>query len=268
MALALNADETAPGMTEKELERVRLLLSTYQDGSGGQRKGQAGTIPDWRNYERVIAVAFGGKAPENKAIFDVHITHPEGFRYGISCKMKKELRRSLRPNGRVYIEVSNAVGTFMDTIAHYSNGLTVDNYRHYPTETGAAVLTTVQQLHEAAGTGQGGPMTLSRSSYLVLQWSAEGFYRFYQYPIRLPDASTLTWTFPSDKRIRGVDHNGEVVIDWYRNAGQLKYYPLRIQALWASKLFTLEPLPRGIDEYGMLVRAKEYFPDQWKACNE
>lgn len=75
--------------TPSELEKLRLILSTYQDGTGQYRdkNDPERTIPGWKDFERATAFAFGGYAQENKAIFDV--VFPEStnskISYGISC---------------------------------------------------------------------------------------------------------------------------------------------------------------------------------------
>ncbi len=45
--------------TKSEFERLRLILSTYQDGTGMEAKG---TLPGWRDFERAIEATFHGYA--------------------------------------------------------------------------------------------------------------------------------------------------------------------------------------------------------------
>ena len=59
--------------TKNEVERIRLILSTYQDGSGMLHQKGGSTLPGWRDFERTVAIVFGGEAQENKDIFDVLI---------------------------------------------------------------------------------------------------------------------------------------------------------------------------------------------------
>ncbi len=69
-----------------EFEMFRLILSTYQDGSGMLVRKGGGTLPGWRDFERSVASAFNGEGQENKFIFDVLIKHPaSSTHYGISC---------------------------------------------------------------------------------------------------------------------------------------------------------------------------------------
>ena len=99
----------------QEVEKLRLILSTYQDGTGmsQDKKNKGRTLPGWRDFERAVALAFGGIAPENKAVFDVLLSGPErpGVTYGLSCKMRGELDR-LDRDGRVTIELSNSAKKF------------------------------------------------------------------------------------------------------------------------------------------------------------
>jgi hypothetical protein len=53
------------------VEKFRLVLSTYQDGSGQLVSRYGNTLPGWRDFERAVAVTFSWKAQENKFIFDM-----------------------------------------------------------------------------------------------------------------------------------------------------------------------------------------------------
>ncbi|MCP4368631.1 MAG: hypothetical protein GY797_11055 [Deltaproteobacteria bacterium] len=46
----------------------------------------------------------------------------------------------------------------------------------------------------------------------------------------------------------------------------MKYYPFASQAIWASSIFQLEPLPENDVEYGLKRRVIEYFPELWRAA--
>jgi len=72
--------------TPQKFERFRLILSTYQDGTGMLAAANGRTLPGWRDFERAIALTFSGSAAENKDIFDVRLpdlTRP-GIHFGIS----------------------------------------------------------------------------------------------------------------------------------------------------------------------------------------
>lgn len=97
-------------VTVQALERLRLLLSTYQDGTG---QNDGGNSPGWRDFERAVALTFNGVASESKAIFDVLVPHPDqkGVKCGISCKMRATLS-DLQRTGRITVEVSNSAKKF------------------------------------------------------------------------------------------------------------------------------------------------------------
>ena len=86
------------------------------------------TLPGWRDFERAVALAFGGVAQESKAIFDVLIPSGEGpnITYGLSCKMRRELNKIER-TGRVSIELSNSAKKFWDYLG--VKGIDQANYR-------------------------------------------------------------------------------------------------------------------------------------------
>ena len=73
--------------TNAEIEKLRLSLSTYQDGTGQLVFKSDNSLPGWRDFERSVALAFDGIAQESKAIFDVLIPAPQNPRIniGISC---------------------------------------------------------------------------------------------------------------------------------------------------------------------------------------
>jgi hypothetical protein len=254
--------------TKDELERFRLILSTYQDGSGMLPNAGA-TLRGWRDFERSVAAAFNGIAPESKGIFDVRLADPNniGVYCGVSCKMRGEYRR-LEKYGRVTIELSNSYGKFWDALA--SIGLNQTNYKRKPTEVGAKLLGLVHEWHEELGIASGGEIDLARSCHLSLSWNPRGEYQLHQFDLSLPDPATLTWEFPLvrgavGRSLRGRDATG-LLFEWYgESGGQLKYYPLIANATWQSPVFTLEPLVVG--DYGIRKKAEVYFPERWVAAS-
>jgi hypothetical protein len=273
---------TPPTPTDWQVEKLRLILSTYQDGSGMLASSKkmvlptGMTLPGWRDFERAVAAAFGGIAQESKNIFDVVIKETEypHSTYGISCKMRGELDRIInsKRDGRVTMELSNSAKKFwtrLETEGIYQES----NYREKPTEAGVALVKVVRSWHEIESRAKDGKIDLNKSSYLALSWNKKGEYQLHQFSLDLPDPSTLHWYFPTKKtkkgeqpadRLCGNDETG-TVFEWYgTSGGQLKYYPLAKTALWASDTFRLEPLPSLEDmEYGILAKAKIYFPMKW-----
>jgi len=256
--------------TEREVERLRLILSTYQDGTGMLQVENGMTLPGWRDFERAIALAFSGEAQESKAIFDVLIPNERrpGIRYGLSCKMRRELNKIAR-TGRVSLELSNSSGQFWDYLR--TRGIDQRNYRDRPIDVGVALIEVVESWHRAVGIEHGGNVDLSQSSYLVLSWNPARHYQLHQFPLIMPNPRDLNWHFPVNRRgelgrrIAGDDERG-TLFEWYgESGGQLKYYPLATNAIWVSELFQLEPL--GDIEYGILNKAALYFPEKWAGIN-
>ncbi len=258
--------------TEGEIERLRLVLSTYQDGTGMLASGGA-TLPGWRDFERAVALTFGGVASENKDIFDVRLPDPyrAGVFFGVSCKMRRELHR-LDRDGRVTIELSNSARKFWDHLN--AKRIFQSNYRDYPSDVGMALIELVSQWHQDSGLAQGGNVDLSKSCYLILSWSRDGWYQLHQFAITLPEPDSLEWDFPTladregsrrvARHLRATDSDGGAVFEWYgESGGQLKYYPLAENALWESSRFRLELIPSG-QEHGILRKARTYFPSQWR----
>src|SRR5574341_467475 len=140
MSLMLSSN----GPSATELERLRLALSVFQDGSGWESikksKKEGGDrvyYPGYRQFERTVADVFGGDAPENKGIFDVFIPIPGTDKhFGVSCKMRSELNKALKDDGTVYIEMSNAAGEFMDNVKREVGS----NFQKYPDRVGQTLL--------------------------------------------------------------------------------------------------------------------------------
>jgi hypothetical protein len=164
--------------TKKEFERFRLILSTYQDGSGQQATKSGQTLPGWRDFERSIALAFGGIAQESKFIFDVLIPDikRKDVYYGISCKMRRTLNNTKR-TGRVTLELSNSSGKFWEQLRQL--GINQQNYKSKPFEVSQALLTQENEWHELVGLDRGGVVDLSQSFYLALSWNAKGEYQLF-----------------------------------------------------------------------------------------
>jgi hypothetical protein len=252
--------------TEREVERLRLILSTYQDGTGMNQVENGMTLPGWRDFERAVALAFSGEAQESKAIFDVLLSSADRpvVKYGLSCKMRRELNKIERTR-RVSLELSNSAGQFWDYLK--TKEINQSNYRARPSEVGVSLIEVVERWHRAVSIEQGGIVDLARSSYFVLSWNRARYYQLHQFPLTMPNPHDLTWYFPTKRdgnigrRIAGDDDSG-TLFEWYgESGGQLKYYPLVSKAIWASEVFQLEPLDDI--EYGILNKAAAYFPEKW-----
>jgi hypothetical protein len=251
----------------KEVERLRLLLSTYQDGTGQYQIKGLGNIPGWRDFERSVAKAFGGEGGEDKSVFDVtleNLANP-GTLVGLSCKMRGELDRVYR-DGRVTIEVANSDGEFWDYLR--TKGINQTNYRNHPSDVGKYILEVVSGWHFEPSLEAGGLVDLKYSSYFVLQWNRKGKFRLFQHILTMPNPETLDWSFPIPKNKEEgralIGKSGDSrIIEWYgQSGGQLKYYPLATEAIWTSEIFELEPLPATV-EHGIAAKAATYFPEKW-----
>jgi hypothetical protein len=250
-------------------QKLRLILSTYQDGSGQQHISDKITLPGWRDFERAVAITFQGKAQENKSVFDVLVrdTEKPELYYGISCKMRNTLKETSK-KGFVSLELSNSSGQFWSAIKQ--TGLNEQTYREYPDTVGKALLDRVQSWHKAVSTEANGKVLLAKSFFLTLAWDSQTeLYQLHQFHHLLPDPVDLTWTFPSTKRLLG-NKNGHKLIEWYGESGdQLKYYPLIQDAIWQSEVFKLEPLPTHSDLQAVIMaKIHSYFPQLWSQIQE
>ena len=243
----------------------RLLLSTFQDGSG-QLSTSSGTLPGWRDYERTIAEITGGIAPENKGIFDVLVpdADPPELYVGLSGKMRGELRRIDR-DGRVTIELSNSAGKMWQALGQHR--ITTENYMLRAPDVGSALVNLVQQWHLAASTYKEWPVDIAGSSYLALMWDkSTGRYQLFKFPLMLPDPAELNWYFTDTGRghLNGDDSEGGRVFEWYgESGGQLKYYPLGSSATWRSPAFNLAKVPAAANR-PLSEKAQAYFPELWR----
>jgi len=183
--------------THQQVEKLRLLLSTYQDGTGRLASTQdlplpkGMTLPGWRDFERAVAAVFGGEAQESKYVFDVIVPDPANpaGTWGISCKMRRELNRVAQGDGRVTMELSNSSKQFWQHL--HKQGIDEVSYREKPAKVGAGLIEVVTSWHEAASRITGGMIDLSKSYYLVLSWNKKRAYQLHQFALDLPQ--NLRW---------------------------------------------------------------------------
>ena len=263
--------------TSQEVERLRLIMSTYQDGTGQIVKALPDTsFPDGWDFEACITAVFGGdRLPKyDKSVFDVLIPYPTGgpqARIGLSCKMRGELKAALKTpgknkNGRVYMELTNANGALWAAVN--DRGVTKDSIGPRAADAGEAVVQTVKGWHAAAADGK---LQFDKSSYLALMWKPKPLqFKLYQFSMDLPAAADLSWAQTEGrggkpgKAIRGSDGD-ETVYEWYFDSGgQFKYYARVDQADWSSEVVELEPLNKNIRE-GLVNKVEDYFPEKWAA---
>jgi hypothetical protein len=284
-----------PIPTPQHVEQLRLILSTFQDGSGQQALKPPqidASRPGWRDFERATALAFSGHPQESKFIFDVLVSDlgVQNQYYGISCKMRRtlpvekvntkktekidEVSFTEEDPTRALMELSNSSGKFWDELKGYN--LDQKNYRQQPKVVGRRIIELVERWHQQLAPPNGGTINMDKSFYLVLSWNEQGWYQLHQFSLKLPDPNLIQWSFPPGKtrkgqdasegrHLRGEDQHGKL-FEWYgESGGQLKYFPLFSTAAWRSERFQLEPLPEG--RYGLRHKAEDYFPEKWAACN-
>ncbi len=260
---------------ELELERLRLLLSTYQDGSGMlPPKGKRTTsLPGFRDFERATAAVFGGVAVESKFFVDVifALTQAPDTFYGVDCKMRGELRKAENA-GLITVEVTNASAEIWSSLVN--TGITQATLIDNATLAGPAVIEAIEFMKKRGSSSYvHGPIVADSSYYLVLLWdNTSGYYRLYQLPIALPLSEGIDWaceirranTTESATRTLIGRYKGNVLYEWYGfSGGQFKYYPQTRDALWTSDRFQLEPL-NDRNDVGLVAKAKAYFPEKWK----
>ncbi len=261
--------------TLNEIEKFRLIMSTYQDGTGMRKTKDNRTLPGWRDFERATALAFGGLAPEKKGILDVLFKDnaKEGYYYGVDCKMRGE-GGEVNNKDRVVLELSNASSKFRAELGRY--GITPENYRENPHKAGCAIIELVKKWHDDVGTrgieldGKLENVDLKKCYYLALSWNKSGEHQLYQFPFQLPDPKRLKWYCPVEtmkgKKLGHIkaDDGVGTLFEWYgTSGGQLKYYPKVETAVWKSAPFKLEPLPERVTD-NIIAKVAHYFPELWK----
>jgi hypothetical protein len=248
-------------MTPDEVERLRLILSTFRDGSGQFLKKIKAYMPDYLDFERATAEVCGGKTSEDKGVFDVAVPVRGGKQFGISCKMATEQGSKFESS---FMELSNSHKKFEDAFAR--NRV---EWRSQPELAGPVIVDLVMSWHQACSDRY----DLDSSKYLVLShdtnWTE---FRLLCYGLDLawPDPrAEVEWVNEGNDGNDGPSTLCGYITDgsrrhrlWqlYQNSGgQLKYYPLLDWAEWVTEPFKLE-LP---DIRGLRHKVEEYFPGRW-----
>jgi hypothetical protein len=246
--------------TRDELEKLRLLLSTFRDGSGQYLSRLEAFMPDYLAFERATALVCGGETTENKGIFDVLVPGGnERSAFGISCKMAKQ-----QPRDRSwFMELSNSSKKFAD--AFDSAGVV---WQNEPAAAGQIFVGLVEGWHyEVEGT-----VDVAASKYLLLVHdNSWGKFQVACMDLDLRKADPRTevdWKVEGKDPARPSSVAGYIEVDgklhrlWQlfaNSGGQLKYYPPIHWAEWATEVFTLEtPPPRQLRD-----KVEEYWPGSW-----
>lgn len=257
--------------SKDETNLLRLLLSCFRDGSGGNRENDGRTRPDWRQIERCFADFFRVKTSENKNIFDLIAIDDinRNINYGISVKSKQLSEKKILNKNRLeraYMEIANSPAKFFDALKSQFN----IEERHfaeqkYPDIIGNCLIQTVESWHligkqEFEKNTSGKQLNIDQSKYVCLSYSNynEGQDRLYivhSFSLKYP--KNIRWEYSAKRCLSGFDQLGDKIIDWYAlSGGQLKFYPLFKDAVWKSDIFSLAEPPNftGRD------RIKSYFP--------
>lgn len=246
---------------EVELEQLRLLISTFRDGSGQYLSKLKSYMPDYLAFERATAFVCNGQTTENKGIFDVIVPSDDRreLPYGISCKMATE-----QPRQRSwFMELSNAAKKFHDAFAAADVVWT-----HEPDLAGQVLVDVVESWHEDLRA----TVDVDRSKYLILEHDkAWQTFRIASLTcdLRLADPiRDIRWAAEGSRgtisSIAGYIElpNGTELRLWKffaNSGGQLKYYPPIEWADWYTFDFGLElPPVRGLRD-----KVDEYWPGAW-----
>lgn len=241
-------------LTPLEFEQLRLILSSYRDGTGQVVIKKTGeTMPGFRDYERALADVLRGTCPEDKGVFDVEIAaKPDPF--GISCKMS-----SMQPaiSECSFMELSNSAAKFRNHLL----ALQV-HWMSEPTLAGPEIVDLVTSWHYDLA----GEIDVANSKYAILahdrRWER---FQILCFPLDLKIAKPkgdVEWLVEGASLNGYIDDNGRRHRLWQcfmNSGGQLKYYPLMRWADWTTDVFRLEQ-PPVVSPH---EKAKKYFPKLW-----
>lgn len=245
--------------TPDELERMRLLLSVFRDGSGQFLSKLKTYMPDFLAFERATAIVCGGETTENKGIFDVLVPGGDGQApVGISCKMA-----TAQPQDRSwFMELSNSAKKFHDAF-----GKAGIEWMREPARAGEVLVSLVESWHHAVEA----TVDVSKSKYLIL--AHDTAWKKFQIVcldlnLRRADVADIEWAVEGRDRNRPSSVAGYVYLgdrrhrlwQFYANSGgQLKYYPPIFWAEWVTDLFELETPPVTT----LREKVDAYWPGAW-----
>lgn len=241
-------------MGADELEALRLVLSSFRDGSGQNvLKSDGRVMPGFRDYERALAAVLHASTPENKGVFDV-VVPDEPQPFGISCKMS---RTQPAPKQSSFMELSNSAAAFRNHLLNLQI-----NWATEPTLAGPALIDLVESWYLLLGS----EIDMAGSKFAVLAHNAKWTrFQLLCFPLNLKLANPkgeVDWLTEGAALNGYIDDQGRRHRLWqvYMNSGgQMKYYPLLRWADWVTDEFELEEPPVG----SLLQRAQDYFPSLW-----
>lgn len=258
--------------SDQEMEKFRLFMSVYTDGFGYEKNKDGTTRPGWRDFERIVAEALNGDAPEGKAIFDVIVEDEVQQKYGISVKSKGFTNNKfaeLLSDGRVYMELCNSPAKLWEPLKEQGINEQSFTAQEFATEIGESILDTVHSWYEHS---QIENIVLDSSRHLTVSYTNQANsnntnirYQLHSFALDFPEG--IIWRYKSTKCLSGYDpdYPEEVLFDWYGlSGGQLKYYPRAEKALYSSPQFALELAPiMSISD-----RVRQYWPDTQHTSDE
>ena len=261
--------------SEKDENKLRLLLSTFRDGSGNEKEKDGSTRANWREIERCMTELLDGVGSENKSIFDVIACdeNHSGTAYGFSIKSKmlsKTRFEKLNSTSRVYMEIANSPAKFWNAIK-LEHALTEVDFRNqqFAQEIGGTILQTVMKWHEEGKTrfesnNPGKILDLEKSCHICVSYSDnipdKRKYQLHSFDLMFPPK--IIWKYKSSKCLTGYDseYPNEALIDWFAlSGGQLKYYPKGTAGRYKTKVFHLLK-PKHLT---LLDKAKINFPNEF-----
>ena len=257
--------------TGNELERIRLAMSSYCDGSGFLLEKDGRSRPASRDFERIFAELFDCQYRYDKGLFDLTIPGINGKDCGISIKSKCLERASaiedLLSDGRLYMELSNAPSR--NEKALRAKGYTRSDYdkKSYPQEIGNELINYFNSIPFEVKTDYekkfpGRTLDLARSCFLTISYSelkkSKRKYQIHAFRLELP--TDVVWEYTnSGKGLMGTRGGGRIY-EWYPfSGGQFKYMPLASDAFSSSTQFYLET-PRKVS---VIEKTSRYWPNQW-----
>lgn len=239
-----------------EMQKLRLVLATFKDGSGNLKMADGSHRADWRQVERSFAEVFQGSTAESKAVFDVDI-EPDDDRqpYGLSIKTSKR-----RPDDRVLLELNNSPAKMLEHAVDLGYATREGRQARWNCsveDMGFSVVSAVKAWHEACCPTH----DLRGSSYVVMTHDQpKNLFEVFWFGLDLGDPRDLRWA-ERGRAITGTDSHGIVRWEFYaESGGQLKWYPSGNAARWRSGCFELpDPPPMRT----LTDKARELFDEEW-----
>jgi hypothetical protein len=234
--------------TDTELEKVRLILSSYQE-SGLLILEDSRTIDFIRAISTVFQAQKSQIVPSN---FDLVLKpNNSDSQYGISCltqRMPLANTKASSKRSKIMIRIRYK----SHFLPFEFNGETISTIT--PEKRGHLILEGIKTRENKSNEN----IDLSRSFYLILFYNNEGCYQILQVPFELPNPDSLRWYTLQSGSIRGENDSGtRITIPLtFGHVYSLMYSPDLSTIKWASPIFHLEPFTslKNI-EYGLQARA-------------